>query len=60
MRRETIPAGRSINLALAARGIRVLERAGVMPQVQPHTIAMPGRMLHDVSGAQTFLPYGKD
>lgn len=28
MRREVIPAGRSINLALAARGIRSLEIAG--------------------------------
>jgi kynurenine 3-monooxygenase len=60
MRREQIPAGRSINLALAARGIRVLERAGIMPLVQPHLIAMPGRMLHELDGAQTFLPYGKD
>jgi kynurenine 3-monooxygenase len=30
MRRATIPAGRSINLALAARGIRALELVGVM------------------------------
>jgi kynurenine 3-monooxygenase len=60
LRRETIPAGRSINLALAARGIRPLELAGIMPTVQPHLIAMPGRMLHDVSGTETFLPYGKD
>jgi kynurenine 3-monooxygenase len=60
LRREAIPAGRSINLALAARGIRALELAGVMPAVQPQLIAMPGRMLHDASGAQTLLPYGKD
>lgn len=60
LRRETIPAGRSINLALAARGIRALELASVMPQVEPLLIPMPGRMLHDVSGEQTFLPYGKD
>ncbi len=60
LRRETIPAGRSINLALAARGIRALELAGVMPAVERQLNAMPGRMLHDVSGAETFLPYGKD
>lgn len=60
LRRESIPAGRSINLALAARGIRALELAGVMPEVQPHLIAMPGRMLHDAAGTQTFLPYGQD
>lgn len=60
LRRETIPAGRSINLALAARGIRALELAGVMPEVEPLLIAMPGRMLHDSNGAQTFLAYGQD
>jgi kynurenine 3-monooxygenase len=60
LRRESIPAGRSINLALAARGIRALELAGVMPAVEPQLIAMPGRMLHDASGAETFLAYGKD
>lgn len=60
LRHETIAAGRSINLALAARGIRALELAGVMAQVRPLLIEMPGRMLHDVSGARTFLPYGKD
>ena len=35
MRSSTIPAGRSINLALAARGIRALELAGVMDRVKP-------------------------
>lgn len=60
VRREAIPAGRSINLALAARGIRALELAGVMPEVTQLLIEMPGRMLHDVTGARTFLPYGKD
>lgn len=59
LRREQIPAGRSINLALAARGIRALELASVMPQVEPLLIAMPGRMLHDLGGESTFLPYGQ-
>jgi kynurenine 3-monooxygenase len=60
LRREVIPAGRSINLALAARGIRALELAGVMPEVKPLLIEMPGRMVHDMSGANAFLPYGQD
>jgi kynurenine 3-monooxygenase len=60
LRREIIPAGRSINLALAARGIRALELAGVMPDVKPLLIEMPGRMVHDLSGASTFLRYGQD
>lgn len=59
MRRAQIPAGRSINLALAARGIRPLETAGVMKEVMPLTIPMPGRMLHAVDGSLTFVPYGQ-
>ncbi|HKU13693.1 MAG TPA: NAD(P)/FAD-dependent oxidoreductase [Steroidobacteraceae bacterium] len=59
MRRSTIPAGRSINLALAARGIRALELAGVMERVRPLLIPMPGRMLHAIDGSLTFVPYGQ-
>ncbi len=51
--------GRSINLALAARGIAALERAGVMEQVRPLTIAMRGRMVHEHSGASSLQPYGQ-
>jgi kynurenine 3-monooxygenase len=52
-------AGRSINLALAARGIRALERAGVMQDIKPHLIAMRGRMVHDRSGQCALQPYGQ-
>lgn len=58
-RREAIPAGRSINLALAARGIAALERADVMQQVLPLLIPMPGRLLHLPDEALTFVPYGQ-
>src|SRR5690606_9850571 len=51
--------GRSINLALAARGIRALERAGIMERVRPQLIPMRGRMLHDLSGETGLLPYGQ-
>ncbi len=50
--------GRSINLALAARGIRALEQAGVMRHVRPLLIEMRGRCIHDVSGQTRLLPYG--
>lgn len=60
MRSSAMPAGRSINLALAARGIRALELAGVMDRVRPLLIPMPGRMLHAIDGALTFVPYGQD
>jgi kynurenine 3-monooxygenase len=51
--------GRSINLALAARGIRSLERAGVMERVRPLMIAMRGRMVHERSGPGALQPYGQ-
>ena len=58
--RQTQPErGRSINLALAARGIRALERAGIMAQVRPLLIAMRGRMIHEPNGATTLQPYGQ-
>ncbi|HLU61067.1 MAG TPA: NAD(P)/FAD-dependent oxidoreductase [Gammaproteobacteria bacterium] len=58
MRTHDIPAGRSINLALAARGIRALEHAGVMERVRELLIPMPGRMLHPLGGEQHMQPYG--
>jgi kynurenine 3-monooxygenase len=59
MRKHEIPAGRSINLALAHRGIRPLEAVGLMPEVQKLLIPMRGRMLHDKSGATSLTPYGR-
>lgn len=59
MRRETVDAGRSINLALANRGIAALEGAGVMDSVRPLLIPMKGRMLHDEAGRLDFQAYGK-
>jgi kynurenine 3-monooxygenase len=51
--------GRSINLALAARGMRALERAGVLESVRPLLIPMRGRMVHDRGGAVALQPYGQ-
>lgn len=58
MREADIGAGRSINLALASRGIRALEHAGLMDYVRPLMIAMPGRMLHPLEGELKYQPYG--
>jgi kynurenine 3-monooxygenase len=52
--------GRSINLALAARGMVALEHAGVSGRIAPQMIAMPGRMLHDEQAVLQFLPYGQN
>jgi len=59
-RLELAAAGRSINLALAARGIRALERAALMQEVQPLLIAMRGRMVHERSGKSELQPYGQN
>jgi kynurenine 3-monooxygenase len=51
--------GRSINLALAARGIAALRRAGIEAEVAKLLIPMRGRMVHDLTGTQRFLAYGQ-
>ena len=58
MRRIDIPAGRSINLALANRGIDALERAGLMEEVNRRLIPMRGRMIHDEAGGEQLQLYG--
>lgn len=59
MRRTHMAAGRSINLALAARGIHALRLAGVFDQVRPLMIPMRGRMLHDEKGVTSLQRYGQ-
>ncbi len=52
--------GRSINLALSARGIHGLKRAGLAERVLAGAIPMRGRMIHALSGSVTFQPYSKN
>ncbi|WP_223786683.1 FAD-dependent oxidoreductase [Marinicella meishanensis] len=59
IRKEAISAGRSINLALANRGIDALDRLGLMDQVNELLIPMQGRMLHDEAGQLKFQSYGQ-
>ncbi len=59
LRRTDIDAGRSINLALATRGIVPLIDVGVIEQVDAITIPMKGRMVHAVGDPTPDLqPYG--
>jgi kynurenine 3-monooxygenase len=51
-------SGRSINLALAARGIRGLALAGVLERVWPLTLPMRGRMVHEHDGSAELQRYG--
>jgi kynurenine 3-monooxygenase len=57
-RKTGASAGRSINLALANRGIAALEEVGVMESLRPALIPMAGRMLHDEEGRLKLIPYG--
>jgi len=52
-------AGRSINLALAARGLNALQQAGIYAQIEPMLVPMRGRMVHQENGDTEFLPYGQ-
>ena len=53
-------AGRSINLALAARGINALVRTGLYNQIAPMLMPMRGRVVHQSDGKTEFLPYGQN
>ncbi len=58
LRRHEVDAGRSINLALARRGIVPLTELGVFDRVEPITIPMAGRIVHGIDGSTNFQPYG--
>ncbi|MEL6869222.1 MAG: NAD(P)/FAD-dependent oxidoreductase [Pseudomonadota bacterium] len=54
-------AGRSINLAMAARGIHALSHAGLAGHLDALKCPMPGRMLHPLDGELQYQRYsGRD
>ncbi len=57
MRTANISAGRSINLALSARGIRALRSAGMDEIVMKEALPMEGRIIHDKTGNTKFMAY---
>lgn len=59
LRRHSAQGGRSINLALAARGLRALAAAGLQETVRPLLTPMGGRMLHQEDGSLDYQPYGQ-
>jgi kynurenine 3-monooxygenase len=60
MRRETVEAGRSINLAISARGLYGLRQVGLEEEALRHAIPMRGRMIHPLAGELALQPYGED
>ena len=59
--RETPPErGRSINLAISARGLLALDQVGLRDLTLSRALPMHGRMVHSVDGQQSFRPYSAD
>ena len=52
--------GRSINLALSARGFKALRRAGLEEAMLRDAVRMPGRMIHSRTGDLAFQPYSRN
>jgi len=59
-RSNPVPAGRSINLALAARGMAALEHAEVATHLEGLLVPMHGRMLHERDRPSLSVPYGQE
>lgn len=60
IRKTTISAGKSINLALSNRGWKALDAVGVGDEVRKFAIPMYGRIMHDLEGNLSYQQYGKD
>ncbi|MDY0023057.1 FAD-dependent oxidoreductase [Arenimonas caeni] len=52
--------GRSINLALAERGLHALRQAGLQDAVMAQAVMMRGRMVHPLGGEPMLQRYGRD
>jgi kynurenine 3-monooxygenase len=57
LRKVTMSAGRSINLAFSDRGIKAMKLVGIQDKVEKLCIPMNGRMLHDLEGNTILAPY---
>jgi kynurenine 3-monooxygenase len=58
-RRTTGGAGRSINLALADRGVHALDQAHLLERIRPLVVPMRGRYVHRPDGSGALQPYGR-
>ena len=58
IRKTQINSGRSINLTLAARGIKSLKEVGLYDKIMQLTVPLKGRIIHGIEGRKTFQPYG--
>ena len=58
MRKATMSAGKSINLAMSTRGWKALDEMGIGDEIRKISIPMFGRTMHPLSGSTTYQPYG--
>jgi kynurenine 3-monooxygenase len=58
-RKVAAESGRSINLALADRGIHALQMAGVFHDLEAALLPMRGRLIHPLGGVTSLQPYGQ-
>jgi kynurenine 3-monooxygenase len=60
IRKADLNSGRSINLTLCERGLRVLDSVGVGDAVRAVSVPVYGRLIHDPTGELTYQPYGNN
>jgi kynurenine 3-monooxygenase len=60
MRKASISAGKSINLAMSVRGWNALAMAGLKNNMEALAIPMYGRYLHQQDGNTAFQPYSRN
>ncbi|XP_051946060.1 kynurenine 3-monooxygenase [Xyrauchen texanus] len=59
IRQAKVVRGRSINLALSHRGRQALKHVGMEDKIVSKSIPMHSRMIHNLSGKRSPIPYGR-
>ena len=57
-RASGLAEGKSINLAISARGFHALDQVGLKARILEMAVPMRGRLMHDRTGHTVFQPYG--
>jgi len=58
LRENQLNARRSINLVCSRRGLRLAESLGMRESLLTQSVAVHGRMMHDLDGTDHYQPYG--
>eukprot|EP01113_Clastostelium_recurvatum_P024398 TRINITY_DN2914_c0_g1_i1.p1 TRINITY_DN2914_c0_g1~~TRINITY_DN2914_c0_g1_i1.p1 ORF type:complete len:492 (-),score=88.83 TRINITY_DN2914_c0_g1_i1:29-1420(-) len=60
IRKESLDAGRSINLAMSVRGLTALKDIGIEQEIRQLAIPLAGRMMHSPEGELSYHQYSHD